>query len=108
MKSLSELRQEKLGFLAFAVLKHRGKQTDLDSVLKESARIERVISAIYEQSRLDIDYNQFILTFIKKNGEEFVYGDTWDYDIKVPDESFEMDVNVLIDKFDRKQNGAKY
>lgn len=110
MKSITtyERKQESLKWLAYASLKQWNEPTDLQNIAIEKSRIERVISDIYTKSNDDTEYNQYVLNFIKENGREIVYGDKYTYDISLPDEPYELNVDVIIDKYNRKKAGAKY
>lgn len=101
-------KQEALKFLAFASLKHWNEPTDIPNISAEKSRIERVISDQYIKSDSEKEYNQFVLDFIREHGREIVYEDTWNYDIEIPDEGYELNVNTLIDKYTRKKAGAKF
>lgn len=106
--SVYSRKQEALKWLAFASLKNWGESTDLQNISAEKSRIERVISDIYTKSKSDTEYNQFVLNFIKEHGREIVYEDTYTYDVPIPDEPYELNVNTIIDKLHRKQAGSKY
>lgn len=108
MVSVYSRKQEALKFLAFASLKQWNEPTDIPNISAEKSRIERVISDQYIKSDSDVEYNQFVLNFIKEHGEEIVYDDVWSYDIEVPDEGYELNVNTIIDKMTRKKNGSKF
>ena len=101
-------KQEALKWLAFASLKQWNEPTDLANISAEKSRIERVISDIYTKSKDETEYNQYVLNFIKEHGREIVYEDTYTYDVEIPDEGYELNVDVIIDKFKRKKAGAKY
>jgi hypothetical protein len=107
-RTVYERKQEALKWLAYASLKNWNEPTDLQNISVEKSRIERVISDIYTKANDDTEYNQFVLNFIKEHGREIVYEDTYTYDVPIPDEPYEMNVNTLIDKYKRKQAGSKY
>ena len=108
MVSVYARKQEALKFLAFASLKNWNEPTDFPNISAEKSRIERVISDQYIKSKSEKEYNQFVLDFIREHGEEIVYTDQWTYDIEIPEEPYELNVNTIIDKYTRKKAGAKY
>lgn len=103
-----ERKQEALKWLAYARLKWLNKPTALENISKEKSRIERVISDLYTKSDSEIEYNRYILNFVKEHGREIVYDSTYDYDVQIPDEGYEINLDVIIDKFNRKKAGAKF
>lgn len=108
MKTLFERKENCLLLVAYASLKQWQEPTDKENLSAEKARIERVIADIFTKNKLDVDYNQFVLEFVKEHGREIVYGNEYTYDVEIPDDATELDVNVMIDKYIRKQNGSKY
>ena len=108
MNTLFQKKEEALKWLAYASLKNWHEPTDVENVLFEKARLERVISDLFVKDKKDIDYNQYVLNFIKEHGREVVYEDTYTYDVSIPDEQYEMNINTLIDKYTRKKAGAKF
>lgn len=110
MKSQSVFtkKQEALNWIAFASLKHWNEPTDFDNISAEKARIERVIADIYSKTTDDTEYNQYVLNFIKEHGREIVYEDTYTYDIPFSDDSYELNIDTIIDKYHRKLAGSKY
>ena len=101
-------KQNALQWLAYASLKNWNEPTDLANISAEKSRIERVITDIYTKSKDETEYNQYVLNFIKEHGREIVYDDTYCYDISIPDEGYELNIDVIIDKMHRKQAGAKF
>lgn len=110
MKKLSvySKKQEALNWLAFASLKQWGENTDLENISAEKARIERIISDAYTKTKDTTEYNQYVLNFIKEHGREIVYGDKYTYDIAFPDDPYELNIDIIIDKYHRKLAGSKY
>lgn len=108
MNTLFARKEESLNWLAYASLKNWNEPTSLENIAYEKSRIERVISDIYAKSRDETEYNQYVLNFIKEHGREIVYEDTYTYDVTIPDEPFEMDINTIIDKYNRKKAGSKF
>lgn len=108
MNTLFQRKEDCLLLIAYASLKQWDEPVDKENISAEKARIDRVISDIYSKNKLDVDYNQFVLEFVKEHGREIVYGNEFTYDVEVPDDATELDVNVMIDKYIRKQNGSKY
>lgn len=108
MKTLFQRKEDCLLLIAFASLKNWEEPTNPENIAVEKSRIDRVISDIFIKNKLDIDYNQFVLDFIKENGREIVYGNEYTYDVPIPDEYTELNVNTIIEKMHRKSNGSKY
>lgn len=108
MKTIFERKENALLLLAFASLKEYNEPTTQENISAEKARLERVISQEYLHDQNDVEYNQFILDWIQVHAEEVVYSDDWTYDVEVPDDAHEMDINVLVNKYQRKLAGSKY
>lgn len=108
MKTIFQRKEDCLLLISFASLKHWKESTSGENISAEKARLDRVISDIYTKSRVDMDYNQFVLDFIKEHGEEIVYGNEYTYDIDIPDEFTELNIDTIIDKYHRKRQGSKY
>jgi hypothetical protein len=89
-------------FLLNLSLKYWQESTEIENVLAEKSRIERVISEEYIKCPKDIEYNQFVLDFIKQHGREIVYTDDYNYDIDIPDEQYEINIDTIINKYRRK------
>lgn len=106
--SIFQRKEESLNWLAYASLKQWDEPTDLENISFEKARIERVISDIYSKSKDETEFNEFCLNWIKLNGKDLVYTDKFTYDISIPDEQYELNVNTIIDKMERKKKGSKY
>lgn len=90
--------------IAFASLKHNGESVDKENIEYESLRLQRVISDQYVKMDHNLHYNDFVKYFIKNHGRDFVFTDEFTYDPQVPDEPYELNVNVMIDKYNRKRN----
>lgn len=108
MKTLYQRKENCLFLIAFASLKQWNEPTDPDNIHAEKSRLDRVISDIFTQNRLDVDYNQFVLEFIKEHADEIVYGNEYTYDVSIADEFTELNVNTIIEKYQRKNKGYKY
>lgn len=105
MSKASYLKKEDaLLLIAFASLKHWQESIDIENILAEKARIERVISDEYVKSTTYKEYNQFVLDFIKKYGREIVYTNIYNYDIEFPDEHYELNVDTIINKYNLKKS----
>lgn len=100
--TLFERKQQALKLIAFASLKYNDEPIELDNIRAETSRIARIVADEYVHSSTELDFNKFVLNWIKKHGEEVVKTDRWTYDIEIPDDRYQMDVNVLIDKMHRK------
>ena len=61
MKTLYQKKEDCLLLLAYASLKAWNESTNPENVSAEKSRLERVISDIFTKTKIDIDYNQFIL-----------------------------------------------
>jgi hypothetical protein len=108
IQTIIQRKDNALGWLAYATLKQNNKPVDVDTVIFEKSRIERVITDIYTKSPDETEFNQYVLNFIKEHGREVVYDNTYSYDIDIPDEPYQMNIDVIIDKYNRKKAGAKY
>jgi hypothetical protein len=108
MTSIIQRKEESLNWLAYASLLNAQEPTNLENISAEKARIERVITDIYTKSKDETEFNQYILNFIQEHGKEIVYADTYNYDISIPDEVYEMNIDTIIDKYNRKKAGSKF
>jgi hypothetical protein len=108
MKTLFERKENCLLLISYASLKNWEESTSKENLSAEKSRLERVISDLFCKHKVDMDYNQFVLDFVKEHGREIVYGDEYTYDVEIPDEYSELNVNVMIDKLQRKAKGSKY
>lgn len=100
--TLFERKQNALKLIAFASLKYNGEPTEIQNIAAETSRLSRIVADEYIQSSNVKDFNQFCLDWIKKNGEDFVKSDMWTYDIEISDDAHDLDVNIMIDKFQKK------
>jgi hypothetical protein len=100
--SLYSRKQQALKLIAFASLKYNNIPVTLNDLIAETSRLSRIISDEFCKANFDQEYNSYALNWIKKHGEEFVKSDIWTYDIEIPDDAHELDVNVMIDKMNRK------
>lgn len=101
-KSILERRDNVLTLVAYASLKHNGESTDIDNIAAEKFRLDRIISNEFVKSKNDKEYNQFCIDFLKENADDIVYTDKFVFDIEYPDEPYELNVDVMIDKLHRK------
>ena len=108
MKTLHQKKEDCLLLLAYASLKQWNEPTNPENLSAEKSRLERVVTDIFTKTNIDIDYNQFILEFIKEHSKEIIYGNSYTYDVDIPDEYTELNVNTIIEKYHRKSNGSKY
>lgn len=99
MKPVWEKKDDALFLLAYASLKEWNEPTDAENIDAEIARIERVIEQFYLESP-DEEYNAFILNWIKDNAHDLVYTDKFTYDVKIPDDPTETNVNLFCRKLD--------
>ena len=102
MKSIFQRKEDAFLLISFASLKHWGEPTDKENISAEKARLERVGESFYKSS-VDVEYNKFMLEWIKENAEEIVYGDSFTYDVSIPDDTYEIDVDVVVNKMLRKE-----
>ena len=103
MKSLYQRKEDALLCLAYASLLNWKEKTDPDNVLAEKARIERIIEEYYKSS-IPQEYNSYVLGWIKEHGRELVYGSSFAYDIQIPDEVQETNVENFFRKSVDKVN----
>lgn len=96
-KKIWERKEDSLLCLAYASLLNWKEPTDLNNILAEKTRIERVAESFYKAAK-DQEYNAFILEWIKENGREIVYGDRFSYDVDLPDNMTETNVNLFCRK----------
>lgn len=103
-----EKKENALLLTAYASLLINDEPTDLENISAEKARLDRVITQEYLNDQNDIEYNQFVLQWLREHSDEVIHTDQWTYDIEVPDDAHEMDINVLVNKYQRKLAGSKY
>ena len=103
-----EKKENALLLTAYASLLINDEPTDLENISAEKARLDRVITQEYLNDQNDIEYNQFVLQWLREHSDEVIHTDQWTYDIEVPDDAHELDVNVLVNKYQRKLAGSKY
>ena len=102
MKSVFQRKEDAFLLVSYASLKQWGEPTTKENISAEKARLERVGESFYTSS-VDVEYNQFMLDWLKENAREIVYGDTFTYDVEIQDDYHEIDVNVIINKMKRKE-----
>lgn len=103
-----EKKENALLLTAYASLLINDEPTDLENISAEKARLDRVITQEYLNDQNDVEYNQFVLQWLREHSDEVIHTDQWTYDIEVPDDAHEMDINVLVNKYQRKLAGSKY
>nr|QMP83804.1 MAG: hypothetical protein [Caudoviricetes sp.] len=106
--SLFDKKEDALFLTAYASLKQYNEPTTLENISAEKSRLDRVITNEYINDQFDIDYNQFVLQWLSKHVSEVIHTDIWTYDINIPDDAHELDVSVLVNKYQRKLAGSKY
>jgi hypothetical protein len=106
--SLFDKKEDVLFLTAYASLKQYNEPTTLENISAEKSRLDRVITNEYINDQFDIDYNQFVLQWLSKHVSEVIHTDIWTYDINIPDDAHELDVSVLVNKYQRKLAGSKY
>ena len=103
-----EKKENALLLTAYASLLINDEPTDLENISAEKARLDRVITQEYLNDQNDIEYNQFVLQWLREHSDEVIHSDEWTYDIPVSDDAHELDINVLVNKYQRKLAGSKY
>jgi len=106
--SLFDKKEDALFLTAYASLKQYNEPTTLENISAEKSRLDRVITNEYINDQFDIDYNQFVLQWLSKHVSEVIHTDIWTDDINIPDDAHELDVSVLVNKYQRKLAGSKY
>lgn len=101
--TLFERKQQALKLIAFASLKYNNEPVDIENIVAETSRLSRIVADEYIKSTTEKDFNKFCLDWIKKNGEDFIKSDLWTFDIDIPDDSHNLDVNIMIEKFRTKK-----
>lgn len=83
--------------LAYASLKQWDESTEPHNIDAEKARIERIIEQFYLDAS-DTEYNAFVLSWIKENGRELVYTDKYTYDVDLPDDMRDTNIDLFCRK----------
>lgn len=103
MKTLFQRKEDCLLLIAFASLKQWGESTDPNNLFAEKSRLDRIISEAFCKSTSDMDYNQFVLDFIKQHGREIVYENNYTYDTPIQDDYTELNIEMIIDRYNKKK-----
>ncbi len=98
MKTLLERKDNVLTLVAFASLKHNGESTEYENIEAEKYRLERVAEKFYlktdkKNKKSDQEYNVFIIDWIKKNINDLVYSDKYVFDVTIPDNAHDLNIN---------------
>lgn len=101
MKTMFQRKEDAFLLISFASLKHWGESVERENVFAEKARLERVAESFFVSAG-DVDYNEFLLDWVKANAHEIVYGEEFTYDVSIPDDSHDFNVNSLIEKEKKK------
>jgi hypothetical protein len=96
-------KEKALEFLAIASIKQKKIYLNTSNLSSEMARIDRIITESYTKSKDVIEYNKYVMDFIKCNGRAIVYNEEYDYDIDLPDNRYDLNIDVVIDKLLRKE-----
>ena len=70
-------KEKSLTLIAFASLSYANESLDEDNILFEKDRIESIIQDNYISSE-PMEYNTFVLDWLKKNAHELVYTGLYD------------------------------
>jgi hypothetical protein len=89
--------------VAYASLLNAEEATNLNNIEAESARIERIAEKFYLDNDSTLDYNSFIMEWVKSHADDIVYSDKYSFDVEIPDDSYEINS----DMFTRKKSGGK-
>lgn len=92
-----ERKENVLLLIAYASLKNAGEPTDPDNIQAERYRLERVAESYYK-SAPDKEYNEWMVDWLQANAHEIVYTDRFVYDVPVPDEPYELNVDLFCRK----------
>lgn len=106
--SFFDKKEDVLFLTAYASLANYNEPTTPENISAEKSRLDRVITQEYLDDQSDIEYNQFVIEWLKDHAEEVIHTDIWTYDIDIPDDAHELDVNVIVNKYQRKLAGSKY
>ena len=93
----TEKKEEMLLLIAFASLKHNDEPTDLENLHAEKSRLERIAENFYKNSP-DQEYNQFLIDWLRENAHDIVYTDKFVYDVNIPDEPYDLNVDLFCRK----------
>lgn len=80
--------------IAYASLKANGEPTDENNIEAEKARIERIAQQFYLNAE-DEEYHGFMIKWLRENARDIVYTDKFVYDTNIPDEQFELNINLF-------------
>lgn len=94
MKTLTERKDNVLFLVAYASLKHWNEPTDVDNIEAEKSRIERIAEKFFIKA--NEEYNTFIINWVKTNAKKLVYTDEYAYDVDIPDDAHETNVNLFM------------
>jgi hypothetical protein len=104
MKKTNEIKQTKfqvkediLMLIAYASLEHNGEDTGPENIQAEMRRIERVAESFYKDAE-DREYNDFMISWLKDRADEIVYTNDLVYDIPLPDEPYDLNVDLFCRK----------
>lgn len=95
MNTKFRMKETILENVAMLSLESKKVKVTYDKVIAESGRIERIAENFYVSSK-ETDYNTFILHWIKDNLNKLLYTDELSYDVIVPDEAYENDLEKYI------------
>lgn len=93
----SEKKEDMFLLIAYASLKHNGESTSLDNLHAERYRLERIAENFYKGSP-DQEYNQFLIDWLRTNAHDIVYTDRFVYDVSIPDDPYDLNVDLFCRK----------
>lgn len=94
MKTLAERKDNVLFLVAYASLKHWNEPINTNNIEAEKSRIERIAEQFFIKS--NEEYNTFIINWVKNNAKKLVYTNDYVYDVHIPDDSHETNVNLFM------------
>jgi hypothetical protein len=95
MSTKFRIKESILENVATLSLESKKVKVTYDKVIAESGRIERIAENFYINSK-ETDYNIFILNWLNDNLNKLLYTDELSYDVVVPDEAYENELDKYI------------
>ena len=88
-------KEQMLELVAATNIFVKTKSCDDQLLENEKARLERIAQKDYI-TESDKEYNSFIIEWLKKNMKEIIYGQKFNFDSKIPDDYYELDLDAFL------------